>query len=285
MPPRVPGGPRARSARCRSAGARTGTSASAGRTSSSAGSAAAGPGARAVPLVRRRLEGQRGTAGHGRLRRRHRSRPARGCGRLDSLRRFRGRGGRDRQFHPFPLAGAVASGQSVGQTTEPLGDAADARSPTPRSGRGMAPAARAGCSPHPPRQSAAPQTRAWQRPTGQAPATIRPASSSQPVSRGPESAGSQNKPSIASRPIATTRRSVTASDRRTVAAGRDEYPVQRACEGVMISVQSPPTDPGWPAGRPSMRRRTPYPAGRKPACSQNGRDNGLAVSKSTETHW
>ncbi len=53
----------------------------------------------------------------------------------------------------------------------------------------------------------------------------------------------------------------------------------------MIGVQWPPADPGWLAGRPSMRRRTPYPAGRKPACSQNGRDNGLAVSKSTETHW
>ena len=53
----------------------------------------------------------------------------------------------------------------------------------------------------------------------------------------------------------------------------------------MINVQWPPADPGWPAGRPSMRRRTPYPAGRKPACSQNGRDNGLAVSKSTaRTH-
>ena len=55
--------------------------------------------------------------------------------------------------------------------------------------------------------------------------------------------------------------------------------------GPVASVQWPPADPGWPAGRPSMRRRTPYPAGRKPACSQNGRDNGLAVSKSTETQW
>ena len=36
---------------------------------------------------------------------------------------------------------------------------------------------------------------------------------------------------------------------------------------------------------PSMRRRTPYPAGWKPALSQNGRDNGLAVSKSTEIVW
>src|SRR5690348_4408936 len=41
-PPPAPGSPRARSARCRSAGARTGTSASVGRTSSSAGSAVAG---------------------------------------------------------------------------------------------------------------------------------------------------------------------------------------------------------------------------------------------------
>ena len=71
----------------------------------------------------------------------------------------------------------------------------------------------------------------------------------------------------------------------TVAAGRDEYPVHASLEGVMIGVQWPPADPGWPAGWPSMRRRAPYPAGRKPACSQNGRDNGLAVSKSTETHW
>jgi G6PDH family F420-dependent oxidoreductase len=38
--------------------------------------------------------GQRGTAGDGGLRRRHRFRPARGRSRLDSLRRFRGRGGR-----------------------------------------------------------------------------------------------------------------------------------------------------------------------------------------------
>ena len=59
----------------------------------------------------------------------------------------------------------------------------------------------------------------------------------------------------------------------------------RAWKGVMTGVQWPPADPGWLAGRPSMRRRTPYPAGRKPACSQNGRDNGLAVSKSTETQW
>src|SRR4029077_7100481 len=69
--------------------------------------------------------------------------------------------------------GAVASGQSVGQTTEPLRDAADARSPTPRSGRGMAPAARA---------------------------------------------GSQNKPSIPPRPIATTRRPVTAQKAQFSAA-------------------------------------------------------------------
>jgi hypothetical protein len=51
-------------------------------------------GARAVPLVRRRLEGQRGTAGPGGLRRRHQLRPAPGRGRVDSLRRIRGRGGR-----------------------------------------------------------------------------------------------------------------------------------------------------------------------------------------------
>ena len=38
--------------------------------------------------------------------------------------------------------------------------------------------------------------------------------------------------------------------------------------------------PGVP---PSMRRRTLYPAGWKPELSQKGRDNGLAVSKSTET--
>lgn len=136
---------------------------------------------------------------------------------------------------PFPLAEAVASGQSVGQTTEPLRDAADAQSPTPRSGRGMAPAARAGCSPRPPRQSAAPQTGAWQWPTGQASATIRPASSSQPVSRGPQSAGSQNKPSIASRPIGTTRRPVTAQKAQFSAAppsmAGDEAPLRSATRG------------------------------------------------------
>jgi hypothetical protein len=42
---------------------------------------------------------------------------------------------------------------------------------------------------------------------------------------------------------------------------------------------------GSPCPPPSMRRRTPYPVGWKPAWSQNGLDNGLAVSKSTEIHW
>ena len=53
----------------------------------------------------------------------------------------------------------------------------------------------------------------------------------------------------------------------------------------MISFQLPLADPdsfpGWPGVPPSMRRRTPYPAGWKPALSQIGRDSGLAVSKST----
>jgi hypothetical protein len=57
----------------------------------------------------------------------------------------------------------------------------------------------------------------------------------------------------------------------------------------MISFQLPLADsdsfPGWPGVPPSMKRRTPYPAGWKPALSHNGRDNGLAVSKSTEIHW
>jgi hypothetical protein len=57
----------------------------------------------------------------------------------------------------------------------------------------------------------------------------------------------------------------------------------------MISLQFLPADSGsfpcWPGVLPSMKRRTPYPAGRKPALSQNGRDNGLAVSKSTEIYW
>jgi hypothetical protein len=43
--------------------------------------------------------------------------------------------------------------------------------------------------------------------------------------------------------------------------------------------------PGWPVARPSMNRRTPYPAGWKPLLSQKGRDSGLAVSESTETDW
>ncbi len=48
-------------------------------------------------VVRRRLEGQRGAAQHSRIRRRHRLRPAAGRGRLDPVRRFRGRGGRSRR--------------------------------------------------------------------------------------------------------------------------------------------------------------------------------------------
>ena len=81
------------------------------------------------------------------------------------------------------------------------------------------------------------------------------------------------------------RYTTAASDRRTVAAGRDEYPVHESLGGRDDQCSVAAGGSGLARRRPSMRRRTPYPAGRKPACSQNGRDNGLAVSKSTETHW
>src|SRR5215472_6716408 len=75
------------------------------------------------------------------------------------------------------------------------------------------------------------------------------------------------------------------SGRRSTGLAAKE-PIQ---EPTWTAFRRHPATPGdcqaWSGAPPSMRRRTPYPAGWKPALSQNGRDNGLAVSKSTEIVW
>ena len=81
------------------------------------------------------------------------------------------------------------------------------------------------------------------------------------------------------------RYTTAASGRRTVAAGRDEYPVHKSLRGRDDQCSVAAGGSGL-ARRPAVDEAENAVSGRaEAACSQNGRDNRLAVSKSTETHW